>query len=88
MANEIYNSEYSPVKSYLDIEIELLSDDFPEPDKAAMPVNLITFCNSRNDCYVLSTMKDPESGSFLSKNDELEITDDIHKYFSYNVPID
>jgi DNA polymerase elongation subunit (family B) len=79
--NTIYESDHTPSKVYLDIEIELISDDFPEPSKAAMPVNLITFCNDKNECFVLSTMKDPESGQHISKQEELDINDEIHNYF-------
>lgn len=79
--NLMYESDFTPSKVYLDIEIELLSDDFPEADKAAMPVNLITFCNSNNDCYVLSTMKDPETGESISKTEEESINEEVHKYF-------
>lgn len=55
-------SDYSPKKYYLDIEIQLTSQEFPDPSRAAMPVNLITFVNEKNACFVLSTMQDlPES---------------------------
>lgn len=80
--NMIYESDYTPSKVYLDIEIELISDDFPEPEKAAMPVNLITFCNSNNDCFVLSTMKHPESGKHLTKDEEKQINNEVHEYFN------
>ena len=80
--NMIYESDPTPSKVYLDIEIELISDDFPDPDKAAMPVNLITFCNNNNECFVLSTMKHPESGQHLSKDEENQINDEVHEYFS------
>lgn len=79
--NTIYEADYTPSKVYLDIEIELISDDFPEPSKAAMPVNLITFCNDKNDCFVLSTMKDPDTGNHITKSEESQINDEIHDYF-------
>ena len=50
-------SDLSPNKYYLDIEIQLTSNDFPDPAKALMPVNLITFVNQDNVCFVMSTMK-------------------------------
>ena len=78
----IYESDPTPSKVYLDIEIELISDDFPDPEKAAMPVNLITFCNNNNDCFVLSTMKHPETGKSLSKDEEKQINQEVHDYFS------
>lgn len=79
--NLVYESDFTPSKVYLDIEIQLTSDDFPDPEKALMPVNLITFCNNNNDCFVLSTMKDPETGKHLNKDEEAQINDEIHKYF-------
>jgi DNA polymerase elongation subunit (family B) len=54
-------SDLSPKKYYLDIEIQLTSSDFPDPAKALMPVNLITFVNEDNVCFVMSTMKNLES---------------------------
>jgi DNA polymerase elongation subunit (family B) len=80
--DHIYESDFTPNKSYLDIEIELTSDDFPDPAKAEMPVNLITFCNSNNDCFVLSTMKDPDTGKHLNKDEEAQINLEIHEYFA------
>ena len=53
-------SDLSPKKYYLDIEIQLTSSDFPDPAKALMPVNLITFVNEDNVCFVMSTMKNLE----------------------------
>ncbi|CAB4219235.1 hypothetical protein UFOVP1604_318, partial [uncultured Caudovirales phage] len=47
-------SDDSPKKYYLDIEIQLTSQEFPDPAKAAMPVNLITFVNEDNVCFVMS----------------------------------
>lgn len=66
-------SDISPKKYYLDIEIQLLSTDFPDPAKAAMPVNLITFVNEDNICFVMSTMK-PLAGSVISSM-EAEVND-------------
>lgn len=54
-------SDLSPKKYYLDIEIQLTSSDFPDPAKALMPVNLITFVNEDNVCFVMSTMKNLEA---------------------------
>lgn len=55
--DQIYSTQ-GPKKYYLDIEIQLTSNEFPHPEKAAMPVNLITFVNEDNLCFVMSTMKD------------------------------
>ena len=44
---QIY-SDHNPKKYFLDIEIQLTSNEFPDPAKAAMPVNLISFCGPDN----------------------------------------
>lgn len=49
-------SHNNPKKYYLDIEIELQSNDFPDAERALMPVGLITIVNPDNVVYVLSTM--------------------------------
>lgn len=68
-------SDDSPKKYYLDIEIQLLSTDFPDPNKAAMPVNLITFVNEDNLCFVMSTMKHLEGSTVITMQSE------INEYF-------
>lgn len=68
-------SDISPKKYYLDIEIQLLSTDFPDPNKAAMPVNLITFVNEDNVCFVMSTMKP------LEKPVVSQMEDEVNDYF-------
>jgi DNA polymerase elongation subunit (family B) len=68
-------SDYSPKKYYLDIEIQLTSTDFPTPEKAAMPVNLITVVNPDNVSYVLSTMKDLDSTAVKQMEGE------VNEYF-------
>jgi DNA polymerase elongation subunit (family B) len=68
-------SDLSPKKYYLDIEIQLTSQDFPDPAKALMPVNLITFVNEDNVCFVLSTMKD------LSNKTVSTMQDEVNDYF-------
>lgn len=70
----IYSNQ-GPKKYYLDIEIQLTSNDFPDPAKAAMPVNLITFVNEENVCFVMSTMAKYEQ----SQMDKLEA--DTNEYF-------
>jgi DNA polymerase elongation subunit (family B) len=64
-------SDDSPKKYYLDIEIQLTSQEFPDPAKAAMPVNLITFVNEDNVCFVMSTMKKLEESPILQMQDEV-----------------
>ena len=69
-------SDLSPKKYYLDIEIQLTSSDFPDPAKALMPVNLITFVNEDNVCFVMSTMKNLEAPVVSQMESE------VNDYFS------
>jgi DNA polymerase elongation subunit (family B) len=64
-------SDDSPKKYYLDIEIQLTSQEFPDPARAAMPVNLITFVNEENICFVMSTMKPLETTVVDQMQDEV-----------------
>lgn len=73
--DQIY-SDLSPRKYYLDIEIKLESTEFPDPAKAAMEVNLITFVNEDNVCYVMSTMK------HLSSEAISQMQDEVNEYFA------
>jgi len=68
-------SDLSPKKYYLDIEIQLTSNDFPDPAKALMPVNLITFVNEDNVCFVMSTMKN------LEKQVVSQLETEVNEYF-------
>jgi DNA polymerase elongation subunit (family B) len=60
-------SDFSPKKFYLDIEIKLESQEFPDPAKALMEVNMITFVNEENIVFTMSTMDnfDPETVQLL-----------------------
>jgi DNA polymerase elongation subunit (family B) len=82
----IYSFDNLPKKTYLDIEIKLTSDDFPDPDKAAMPVGLISFCNEDNTTYVLSILNDDEHPNGLSQEqiDQMEL--EVKEYFLSIVP--
>ena len=71
----IYSNQ-GPKKYYLDIEIQLTSNEFPDPAKAAMPVNLITFVNEDNVCYVMSTMKDLDTAVVS------QLETEVNEYFS------
>ena len=73
--DSIYSDD-SPKKYYLDIEIQLTSNEFPDPAKAAMPVNLITFVNEENICFVMSTMKN------LEKPAVLQMQEEVNEYFA------
>jgi DNA polymerase elongation subunit (family B) len=52
---DLLYSDYNPNKYYLDIEIKLESQDFPDPAKALMEVSLISFVNEDNVVYTMST---------------------------------
>jgi len=69
-------SDLSPKKYYLDIEIQLTSNEFPDPAKALMPVNLITFVNEDNVCFVMSTMKN------LDQDATQKIESEVNEYFA------
>ena len=84
--NAIYDTDASPIKTFLDIEIELIDDTFPHADKAKMPVNLITFCNDRNKCFVLTTMK--KDDRFFNKEEVNKMSDEVHDYFKNAKPIE
>ena len=68
-------SDFNPKKYYFDIEIKLDSTEFPEPEKAEKPVNLISLVNSNNDVFVLSTMKALSGGAVK------QLEDEVNEYF-------
>ena len=72
---DLIYSDLSPKKYYLDIEIQLTSQDFPDPAKALMPVNLITFVNEDNVCFIMSTMKD------LKQDVMQQMESEVNDYF-------
>lgn len=72
---DLIYSDLSPKKYYLDIEIQLTSQDFPDPAKALMPVNLITFVNEDNVCFIMSTMKD------LAPEVMQQMESEVNEYF-------
>ena len=67
---QIY-SDHNPKKYFLDIEIQLTSNEFPDPAKAAMPVNLISFCGPDNVTYILSTMKKLDNEAISKMESEI-----------------
>lgn len=83
----IYNFDNYPKKTYLDIEIKLIDDSFPEPEKAKMPVGLISFCNEDNVTYILSmlTAEDQPDGLEQSQIDRME--KEVNEYFKKTVPL-
>ena len=68
-------ADFNPKKYYFDIEIKLDSTEFPEPEKAEKPVNLISLVNSNNDVFVLSTMKALNTGAIN------QLQDEVNEYF-------
>lgn len=84
--NKIYNPDHFPKKNYLDIEIELLDESFPDPKEAKMPVNMITWCNDNNVVYVLTTMKEPD-GSKYNAEEVQRMQDEVHQYFDAVTPL-
>jgi len=67
-------SENSPNRTFLDIEIKLESQDFPEPSKALMEVNLITFVGENNVVFTLSTTED------FDKNAKSQMINEVNEY--------
>ena len=69
----------NPKKYYLDIEIDLQSSDFPDAERALMPVGMISLINEDNVVYILSSM----SGFGKDKKDEMtaRLTEDTNSYF-------
>lgn len=83
----IYDSESSPKKVFLDIEIQLTDDSFPEASEAKMPVCLISFCNEQNVTYILSTLKD-DLAQDLTSEDISKMESEVKSYFKSIVPLD
>lgn len=72
------NAIYNPKKYYLDIEIDLISDDFPDAERALQPVGMITLVNPDNVVYVMSTMTKFGQDS---KAKVAQLTQDTNDYF-------
>ena len=67
---KIYGN-YNPRKYFLDIEVKLINQDFPEPAKAEREVNLITFVNEENIIYTMSTTENFEPAETQRMEDEV-----------------
>jgi DNA polymerase elongation subunit (family B) len=83
----LYNFDNFPKKTYLDIEIKLTEDGFPDPERARMPVGLISFCNEDNVTYILSILHDDDDPSGLSSDDIIRMEKDVNEYFRKTVPL-
>ena len=85
--DKIYNDDFFPKKSYMDIEIKVTDDTFADPAIAAMPVGLISFCNDDNSIYVLSIMTNDDNPEGLSTEHIRTMETEINAYFSEVVPL-
>lgn len=83
----IYSFDNLPKKHYLDIEIKLLDESFPDPERARMPVGLVSFCNEDDVTYVLSMMNNEEQPNGLSEEDIKRMENDVKEYFKGIVPL-
>lgn len=84
---KIYSFDNTPKKHYLDIEIKLLDESFPDPEKARMPVGMISFCNEEDVTYVLSIMNSEDKPNGLTPEDVTRMEQDVKKYFTDIVPL-
>jgi DNA polymerase elongation subunit (family B) len=82
----VYNQDNFPKKTYLDIEIKLIDDSFPEPDKARMPVGLISFCNEDNVTYILSILNSEDQPDGLTQDQITQMEKEVNEYFRKTVP--
>jgi len=83
----IYSFDNLPKKTYLDIEIKLIDDSFPDPEKARMPVGLVSFCNEDNTVYILSILHDDGNPDGLSADDIVRMEKEVNKYFRNTTPL-
>ena len=83
----IYSFDNLPKKTYLDIEIKLIDDSFPDPERARMPVGLISFCNEDNITYILSILNDDEKPDGLSSDDIVKMEKEVNEYFRKTTPL-
>jgi DNA polymerase elongation subunit (family B) len=81
----VYNFDNLPKKTYLDIEIKLIDDSFPEADKARMPVGLISFCNEDNITYILSILNTDDQPDGLTSDQIIQMEQDVNAYFRKTV---
>lgn len=84
---KLYSFDNLPKKTYLDIEIKLINDSFPDPDKAAMPVGLISFCNEDNVTYILSILNTDENPNGLSQEEVARMEVEVNQYFQGITPL-
>lgn len=83
----IYSFDNLPKKTYLDIEIKLIDDSFPDPERARMPVGLVSFCNEDNTIYILSILHDDGKPEGLSAEDIVRMEKEVNDYFRKITPL-
>ena len=83
----IYSFDNLPKKTYLDIEIKLTDDSFPDPEKARMPVGLISFCNEDNIVYILSIFNDDNNPNGLQPDEIIRMEKEVNEYFKNTTPL-
>lgn len=83
----IYSFDNLPKKTYLDIEIKLINDSFPDPEGARMPVGLISFCNEDNTTYILSILNDDDHPTGLTDAEIVKMEEEVNDYFRKITPL-
>lgn len=83
---EIFELNF-PKKTFIDIEIKLENDEFPDPAKALMPVGLITFVGDDNVAYVLSIMDNDEFPNGLGQAEITRMELEVNEYFKKIEPL-
>jgi DNA polymerase elongation subunit (family B) len=83
----IYSFDNYPKISYTDIEIKLTDTTFPYPERAAMPVGMVSFCTEEGISYVLSIMDSEEHPDGLSREEIDKMEKEVCKYFTDIVPL-
>jgi DNA polymerase elongation subunit (family B) len=83
---EIFELNF-PKKTFIDIEIRLETDEFPDPAKALMPVGLITFVSDDNVSYVLSIMDNEEYPNGLGSEEISKMELEVNEYFRKIEPL-
>lgn len=83
----LYSFDNLPKKSYLDIEIKLTDDSFPDPAMARMPVGLISFCNEDNVTYILSILDDETHPDGLVPEEIEKMEKEVNDYFKSITPL-
>jgi len=83
----LYSFDNLPKKSYLDIEIKLTDDSFPDPAMARMPVGLISFCNEDNVTYILSILDDETHPDGLVPEEIEKMEKEVNAYFKSITPL-